>query len=118
LFGLSMDYEVLMLSRIQEAWERTGDNTRAVAEGLEKTAGLITSAAAIMVAVFGAFAFASVVLIKAVGFGMALAVALDATLVRILLVPATMRLFGDLNWWAPRPLVALREWFIVRLRRT
>jgi RND superfamily putative drug exporter len=108
LFGLSMDYEVLMLSRIKESYERTGDNTHAVAEGLEKTAGLITSAAAIMVAVFGAFALASVVLIRAVGFGMALAVALDATLVRVLLVPATMRLFGRWNWWAPRPLLALR----------
>jgi putative drug exporter of the RND superfamily len=117
LFGLSMDYEVLMLSRIQEAWERTGDNTRAVAEGLEKTAGLITSAAAIMVAVFGAFAFASVVLVKAVGFGMALAVALDATLVRILLVPAAMRLFGETNWWAPQPLLALREWLGIAPRR-
>jgi RND superfamily putative drug exporter len=109
LFGLSMDYEVLMLSRIKESYDRTGDNTLAVAEGLEKTAGLITSAAAIMVAVFGAFALATVVLVKAVGFGMALAVALDATLVRVLLVPATMRLFGDLNWWVPRPLVRLRR---------
>jgi RND superfamily putative drug exporter len=80
-----------------------------VAEGLEKTAGLITSAAAIMVAVFGAFALASVVLVRAVGFGMALAVALDATLVRVLLVPATMRLFGDANWWAPKALVQLRR---------
>jgi RND superfamily putative drug exporter len=104
-----MDFEVLMLTRIKESYDRTGDNTLAVAEGLEKTAGLITSAAAIMVAVFGAFALATVVLVKAVGFGMALAVALDATLVRVLLVPATMRLFGDLNWWAPRPLVKLRR---------
>ena len=102
LFGLSMDYEVLMLSRMKEAYGRTGDNTAAVAEGLEKTAGLITSAAAIMVAVFAAFALAHVILIQAVGFGMAIAVALDATLVRVLLVPATMRLFGDANWWAPR----------------
>jgi RND superfamily putative drug exporter len=117
LFGLSMDYEVLMLSRIQEAWERTRDNTRAVAEGLERTGGLITSAAAIMVAVFGAFAVASVVLVKAVGFGMALAVALDATLVRVLLVPATMRLFGEANWWAPRPLVTLRGWLRIERRR-
>jgi len=109
LFGLSMDYEVLMLSRIREAWLRTGDNTLAVAEGLEKTAGLITSAAAIMVAVFGAFALASVVLVQAVGFGMALAVALDATLVRVLLVPATMRLFGAANWWGPRPVAWLRK---------
>jgi len=108
LFGLSMDYEVLMLSRIKESWERSGDNTAAVADGLAKTAGLITSAAAIMVCVFGAFALASVVVIQAVGLGMALAVALDATAVRVLLVPATMRLFGDLNWWAPRPLLILR----------
>ena len=97
LFGLSMDYEVLMLSRIKESYERTRDNTHAVAEGLEKTAGLITSAAAIMVVVFAAFALAKVVLIQAVGFGMALAVAIDATLVRLLLVPATMRLFGRLE---------------------
>jgi putative drug exporter of the RND superfamily len=109
LFGLSMDYEVLMLSRMKESWEETGDNTHAVADGLEKTAGLITSAAAIMVAVFGAFALARVVLIKAVGLGMALAVAVDATLVRLLLVPATMRLFGHLNWWAPALLMRLRR---------
>ncbi|MBS2015837.1 MAG: MMPL family transporter [Deltaproteobacteria bacterium] len=102
LFGLSMDYEVLMLSRMKEAWEETHDNVRSVAEGLEKTAGLITSAAAIMVAVFAAFALARVVLIRAVGIGMALAITLDATLVRVLVVPATMRLLGDLNWWAPR----------------
>jgi RND superfamily putative drug exporter len=109
LFGLSMDYEVLMLSRIQESYVRSGDNRLAVADGLEKTAGLITSAAAIMVAVFAAFALARVVLVRAVGFGMALAVALDATLVRVLLVPSTMSLFGRLNWWAPRVLLRLRS---------
>ncbi len=109
LFGLSMDYEVLMLSRIKETYDATHDNTHAVADGLEKTAGLITNAAAIMVCVFAAFAFASIVLIQAVGFGMALAVAIDATLVRLLLVPATMRLFGDWNWWAPAPLAKLRR---------
>jgi RND superfamily putative drug exporter len=109
LFGLSMDYEVLMLSRIKEAYDQSHDNTRSVADGLERTAGLITSAAAIMVVVFSAFSLASVVVVQAVGFGMALAVALDATLVRSLLVPATMRLFGDLNWWAPRPLLRLRR---------
>jgi RND superfamily putative drug exporter len=108
IFGLSMDYEVLMMSRMKEVFDRTGDNEQAVAEGLEKTAGLITSAASIMVAVFAAFALARVVLVRAVGFGMALAVALDATLVRVLLVPATMRLFGRLNWWAPGPLLRLR----------
>jgi RND superfamily putative drug exporter len=109
LFGLSMDYEVLMLSRIKESYERTGDNTHAVGEGLEKSARLITSAALIMVAVFSAFALARVVIIQAVGFGMALAVTLDATLVRLLLVPSTMRLLGHMNWWAPRPLLALRR---------
>jgi RND superfamily putative drug exporter len=80
-----------------------------VADGLERTAGLITSAAAIMVSVFGAFALARVVLIQAVGLGMAIAVTLDATLVRVLLVPSTMRLFGDLNWWAPAALVRFRR---------
>jgi RND superfamily putative drug exporter len=108
LFGLSMDYEVLMLSRIQEAYEATHDNSLAVAEGLERTAGLITSAATIMIVVFSAFALAKIVVIRAVGFGMAVAVGIDATLVRLLLVPATMRLFGKWNWWAPRPLVWLR----------
>ncbi|MDP3154518.1 MAG: MMPL family transporter [Archangium sp.] len=102
LFGLSMDYEVLILTRMREAYERTGDNAQAVGEGLEKTAGLVTSAAAIMIAVFVAFGLAKVVLIQAVGVGMAIAVALDATLIRVLLVPATMRLFGKANWWGPR----------------
>ena len=109
IFGLSMDYEVLMLSRMKESWERSGDNTEAVADGLERTAGLITSAAAIMVSVFGAFALAHVVILQAVGLGMTLAVAVDATLVRVLLVPATMRLFGHLNWWAPAPVARLRR---------
>jgi RND superfamily putative drug exporter len=102
IFGLSMDYEVLLLSRIQEEWQRTGDNRRAVGEGLARSGRLITSAAAIMVAVFVAFAAARVIVVKAMGVGMALAVALDATIVRVLLAPATMRLFGELNWWAPR----------------
>jgi RND superfamily putative drug exporter len=107
-FGLSMDYEVLMLARMKEAWERTRDNGAAVEEGLENTAGLITSAAAIMIAVFGAFALATIVLLQATGTALALAVALDATLVRALLVPATMRLFGRANWWAPAWLHARR----------
>src|SRR5579885_33418 len=107
VFGLSMDYEVLLLSRIQEEYRRSGDNTVAVGEGLARSGRLITSAAAIMVAVFAAFALARVVLVKAMGLGMAVAVALDATLVRVLIVPATMRLFGDFNWWAPRPLARL-----------
>jgi len=107
VFGLSMDYEVLLLTRIHEEYLRTGDNAHSVAAGLERSGRLITSAAAIMIAVFSAFAFASVVLIKAVGVGMAVAVALDATIVRVLLVPATMQLLGRLNWWAPRGLARL-----------
>jgi RND superfamily putative drug exporter len=107
VFGLSMDYEVLLLSRMQEEYQRTRDNRFAVAEGLERIGRLITGAAAIMVGVFLAFALAQVVIIKAIGLGMAIAVAIDATLVRALVVPATMRLLGDLNWWAPRPLAKL-----------
>jgi RND superfamily putative drug exporter len=101
IFGLSMDYEVLLLSRIQEAYRRTGDNTRSVAEGLSRTAGVITGAALIMVSVFAAFSLADVITIKSIGVGMAIAVAVDATIVRVLLVPATMRLMGKWNWWAP-----------------
>jgi RND superfamily putative drug exporter len=104
IFGLSMDYEVLLLSRIQEAYRRTGDNTAAVAEGLARTAGVITGAALIMVSVFAAFALADTITIKVIGVGMAIAVLLDATIVRVLLVPATMRLLGRWNWWAPGPL--------------
>ena len=101
VFGLSMDYEVLMLSRIHEEWERTGDNTLAVANGLQKTGRLITGAAAIMVVVFSAFGLSSVVILKQIGFGLALAILLDATIVRALVVPATMRLMGKANWWSP-----------------
>jgi RND superfamily putative drug exporter len=101
VFGLSMDYEVLLLSRVQEEYLAHGDNTRAVTEGLARSGRLITSAAAIMVSVFAAFSLASVVMMKVMGVGMAIAVALDATVVRTLLVPAAMRLFGGLNWWAP-----------------
>src|SRR5260370_19153978 len=99
VFRLSMDYEVLLLSRIQEEYLRTGDNAHSGAEGLERTGGLITSAAAIMVAVFSAFALATFVVVKAMGLGMAIAGAIDATLVRALIVPATMRLLGRFNWW-------------------
>ena len=101
VFGLSMDYEVLLLSRMHEEWERTHDNTEAVAQGLAQSGRLITSAAAIMVVVFGAFALAQVTIIKAVGLGLALAILIDATLVRALVVPAAMRLMGRWNWWAP-----------------
>jgi RND superfamily putative drug exporter len=109
LFGLSMDYEVLLLSRIQEAYRRTGDNTASVAEGLAKTAGVITGAALIMVTVFSAFALAESITIKSIGVGMAIAVLIDATIVRVLLVPATMRLMGKWNWWAPGPLGRLAD---------
>ena len=104
IFGLSMDYEVLLLSRIQEAYRRTGDNTSSVAEGLARTASVITGAALIMVCVFAAFALAETVTIKSIGVGMAIAVLVDATIIRVLLVPATMRLMGRWNWWAPGPL--------------
>jgi uncharacterized membrane protein YdfJ with MMPL/SSD domain len=104
VFGLSMDYEVFLLSRIRERYEATGDSTRAVAEGLEASAKTITSAALIMVAVFGVFAGTGVPSIKEIGLGLAVAIALDATIVRLVLVPATMELLGDWNWWLPRPL--------------
>ena len=104
LFGLSMDYEVFLLSRMKEVWDKTGDNTEAVARGLERSGRIVTSAALIVVLVAGSFAFADIVLIKALGVGMAIAVALDATVVRALLVPATMRLLGKWNWWMPSTL--------------
>jgi len=109
VFGLSMDYEVLLISRIQEEYRHSGDTTQAVANGLEKSGRLITGAAAIMVAVFLAFGLADVVLIKSIGLGLALAVAIDATLVRALIVPAVMRLLGSANWWAPRSLKRLHR---------
>jgi len=109
LFGLSMDYEVLMLSRMQEAWRRNNDNTAAVEEGLVRTASVITGAALIMVSVFAAFALAKIITIQSLGVGMAIAVLVDATVIRVLLVPATMRLLGRWNWWAPGPLARLAE---------
>jgi RND superfamily putative drug exporter len=101
LFGLSMDYEVFLLSRMKEVWDRTGDNVEAVARGLERSGRIVSSAALIVVVVASSFAFADIVLIKALGIGVAVAVALDATVVRALLVPATMRLLGKWNWWMP-----------------
>jgi RND superfamily putative drug exporter len=112
LFGLSMDYEVFLLSRMKEAWDRTGDNRAAVVSGLERSGRIVTSAALIVVVVAGSFAFAEVVLIKAVGLGVAIAVALDATVIRALLVPATMRLLGRWNWWMP---ARLERWISARL---
>lgn len=100
-FGLSMDYEVLMLSRIHESWLETGDNTRAVSEGLQASGRLITGAAAIMIAVFSGFIFADVMIIKSIGFALAVAVFVDATIVRAIVVPSAMRLMGRANWWSP-----------------
>ncbi len=102
VFGLSMDYEVFLLSRIKEEFDRTGDAANSVADGLASTARVITAAAAIMVVVFGSFVFEPGRVIKLFGMGLAVAIFLDATLVRMLLVPATMELLGDRNWWLPR----------------
>ena len=104
LFGLSMDYEVFLLTRMKEVYDRTGDNREAVAAGLERSGRIVTSAAIIVVVVAGSFVTADIVLIKALGLGTALAVAIDATIVRALLVPATMRLLGKWNWWMPASL--------------
>jgi len=105
LFGLSMDYEVFLLSRIHEEWLRTHDNRWAVARGLEKTGGVITNAALLFMIVAGAFIFTSILLIQEMGVGMTVAVLVDAAIIRMLLVPATMRLLGRWNWWLPgRPL--------------
>ena len=114
VFGLSMDYEVFLLSRVKEEYDRTGDNTQAVAKGLQHTGRIITSAALLFIVVTGAFATADIVIIKSLGVGMAIAVALDATIVRALLVPATMRLMGRYNWWGPRPLKWLWDRFGIR----
>jgi RND superfamily putative drug exporter len=104
IFGLSMDYEVFLLSRIRERYDITGDNTAAVAGGLQSTGGVITSAALLLVIVIGAFSASGITFIKLMGVGMIVALIVDSTLVRIMLVPATMRLLGRANWWAPRPL--------------
>ena len=102
LFGLSMDYEVFLLSRIREEYDRTGDNAIAVADGLASTARVITAAALIMVTVFGSFVLGEATTIKLFGLGLATAILIDATVVRMVLVPATMELLGDRNWWFPR----------------
>ncbi|HWH45006.1 MAG TPA: MMPL family transporter [Thermoleophilaceae bacterium] len=104
VFGLSMDYEVFLLTRIRERYDATGDTRRAVAEGLRASAKTITSAALIMVAVFSVFAGTGVPSVKEIGLGLAVAIALDATIVRLVLVPATMELLGRWNWWLPKPL--------------
>jgi RND superfamily putative drug exporter len=107
VFGLSMDYEVFLLSRIRERYDATADTKRAVAEGLARSASTISSAALIMVAVFAVFAGTGVPSIKEIGVGLAVAIALDATLVRLVLVPATMEIMGRWNWWLPKPIARL-----------
>ena len=102
LFGLSMDYRVFLLTRIRERYERSGDNSAAVAHGVHSTAGMITGAAAIMIAVFSGFAAGKMVMFQQMGFGLAVAVLLDATLVRSVLVPASMELLGARNWYLPK----------------
>jgi len=114
IFGLSMDYEVFLLSRIRERYDVTGDNTAAVASGLQRTGGVITSAALLLVIVIGAFSASDITFIKLLGVGMIVALIVDATLVRILLVPATMRLLGRANWWAPGPLRRLYARYGIR----
>lgn len=108
-FGLSMDYEVFLLSRIKEEYDLTGDNESAVATGLERTGRIVTAAAVLLAVVFFGFGLSKVTFIKLFGFGLALAVLVDATLVRATLVPAFMRLAGKANWWAPRPLRRLHD---------
>jgi RND superfamily putative drug exporter len=102
VFGLSMDYEVFLLSRMKEEFDRTGDNAAAVADGLASTARVITAAALIMIAVFGSFVAGDDRTVKLFGLGLAVAVLIDATLVRMVLVPATMELLGAKNWWIPK----------------
>jgi RND superfamily putative drug exporter len=110
-FGLSMDYEVFLLARVKEIYDETGDNDYAVAAGVQRTGGIITSAAMLIVLVFAGFAMGEVLGIKMLGFGLALAVVVDAAVVRTLLVPATMKLMGDWNWWAPAPLRRFHQRF-------
>ena len=114
IFGLSMDYEVFLLSRIRERYDQAGDNTASVASGLQRTGGLITSLALLLIIVVGAFSASGITFIKLMGVGMIVALLVDATVIRVLLVPATMRLLGPANWWAPRPLRRLYARYGIR----
>jgi trehalose monomycolate/heme transporter len=114
VFGLSMDYEVFLLSRIRERYDVTSDNTAAVTDGLQRTGGIITSAALLLIIVVAAFSASSIVFIKLLGVGMVIALVVDASVVRVLLVPATMRLLGRANWWAPPPLRRLYARYGIR----
>ncbi|WP_182541139.1 MMPL family transporter [Nocardioides ginsengisegetis] len=116
LFGLSMDYEVFLLSRVREQYDRTGDNDLAVATGVQKTGRIITSAALLLAVVIGAFGLSGIIFMKMIGIGMLVALVIDATVVRALLVPATMKLLGRWNWWAPAPM--LRWWERYGFRET
>ncbi|MFG2008254.1 MMPL family transporter [Micromonospora sp. NPDC048868] len=111
LFGLATDYEVFLLSRVREEWDRTGDNTASVAAGLQHTGRIITAAALLLIIVVAGFATGEMAYIKLIGIGMIVAIVVDATLVRALLVPATMRLLGHWNWWAPAPLARFHRRF-------
>jgi RND superfamily putative drug exporter len=114
VFGLSMDYEVFLMSRIREQYDLSGDNTAAVATGLQRTGGIITSAALLLLVVIGAFSLSGITFIKMIGIAMLIAIVVDATIVRILLVPATMRLLGRANWYAPGPLRKLYARYGIR----
>jgi trehalose monomycolate/heme transporter len=114
VFGLSMDYEVFLMSRIREQYDLTGDNTTAVATGLQRTGGIITSAALLLLVVIGAFSLSGITFIKMIGVAMIIAIVVDATIVRVLLVPATMRLLGRANWYAPGPLGRLYARYGIR----
>jgi RND superfamily putative drug exporter len=109
LFGLSMDYEVFLVSRMRETWTRTRDNGQAIVSGLAGTARVITAAAAIMIAVFAAFVPSNNLILKVIGIGMAAAILIDATVVRLVVVPAVMFILGDRNWWMPKALSFLPE---------
>jgi uncharacterized membrane protein YdfJ with MMPL/SSD domain len=112
VFGLSMDYEVFLLSRIKEAYDQTHNTARAVVIGMQQTGPIITRAALLMIIVVGAFSTSDISLLKMIGVGMAVAIAVDATVVRALLVPALMRMMGRANWWSPHPLHALHDLFV------
>jgi RND superfamily putative drug exporter len=114
IFGLSMDYEVFLLSRIRERYDVTGDTPEAIASGRQRTGGVITSAALLLVIVVGAFSASGITFIKLMGVGMIVALIVDASVVRVLLVPAAMRLLGKANWWAPKPLRGLYARYGIR----
>ncbi|HEY2044379.1 MAG TPA: MMPL family transporter [Jatrophihabitans sp.] len=114
VFGLSMDYEVFLLSRVREQYDRTGDNRMAVATGLQRTGGIITSAALLIIVVIAAFSASSITFIKLIGVAMATGIVVDAVLVRMIVVPAAMRLMGAANWWAPKPLRGIYRRYGIR----